>query len=213
GPAGRPPRAPRGGDRRVRLPRRQQPRARLVRPGRHGRGAPRPGPGRGPARPVPPRHRRDRPCRGDDRVDRAAPVLRGESRRARRPPVRGAGEDPQPASGGERRRDPGARRSRATRRGEPTRAGGTMTRGMVLAAGLGTRLGPLSDELPKPLLPVANIPLVRWALALLRRAGIAETVVNLHHRGDAIAAELDGEVRFSREDTILGTGGGIRRAL
>src|SRR5262249_35544769 len=42
---------------------------------------------------------------------------------------------------------------------------------------------------------------------------IAETVVNLHHRGDAIAAELDGEVRFSREDTILGTGGGIRRAL
>jgi NDP-sugar pyrophosphorylase family protein len=84
---------------------------------------------------------------------------------------------------------------------------------MVLAAGFGTRLGTLSDELPKPLLPVADIPLVRWALALLRRAGIAETVVNLHHHGDSIAAELGDEVRFSREPAILGTGGGIRHAL
>ncbi len=84
---------------------------------------------------------------------------------------------------------------------------------MILAAGLGTRLWPLSDELPKPLLPVADIPLVRWALGLLRRAGIDDTVVNLHHHGDAIAAELGDEVRYSREETILGTGGGIRRAL
>jgi NDP-sugar pyrophosphorylase family protein len=84
---------------------------------------------------------------------------------------------------------------------------------MILAAGFGTRLGTLSDERPKPLLPVADVPLVRWALALLRGAGIAEVVVNLHHHADAIAAELGDEVRTSREANILGTGGGIRRAL
>lgn len=90
---------------------------------------------------------------------------------------------------------------------------------MVLAAGFGSRLGTLSDERPKPLLPIAGVPLVRWAMALLRAAGIPDVVVNLHHRGDLIAAELAAppsvgmKVAFSREEKILGTGGGIRHAL
>ncbi len=88
-----------------------------------------------------------------------------------------------------------------------------MTRAMILAAGFGSRLGTLSDERPKPLLPVADVPLIRYALALLRGHGANEVVVNLHHRGDLIERELGDEVRYSREAKILGTGGGIRHAL
>ncbi len=94
-----------------------------------------------------------------------------------------------------------------------------MTRAMILAAGFGTRLGALSDERPKPLLPVADVPLIRYAVALLRGHGVRGIVVNLHHRGDLIMDELgDGRelgvhVVYSPEDTILGTGGGIRHAL
>ena len=84
---------------------------------------------------------------------------------------------------------------------------------MILAAGLGSRLGTLSDERPKPMLPVADVPLVRWALDLLRGAEIRDVVVNLHHRAEIIERELGDEVRYSREAEILGTGGGIRRAL
>jgi NDP-sugar pyrophosphorylase family protein len=94
-----------------------------------------------------------------------------------------------------------------------------MTRAMILAAGLGTRLGSLSDERPKPLLPVCDIPLIRYSMALLAGHGIEDIVVNLHHRGQQIADELkDGsrlgvKLTYSREDTLLGTGGGIRHAL
>lgn len=94
-----------------------------------------------------------------------------------------------------------------------------MTRAMILAAGLGTRLGALSDERPKPLLPVADAPLIRYAVALLHGHGVRDLVVNLHHRGELIERELgDGaalgvSVRYSREERILGTGGGIRHAL
>jgi NDP-sugar pyrophosphorylase family protein len=88
---------------------------------------------------------------------------------------------------------------------------------MILAAGFGTRLGALSDERPKPLLPVADVPLILYAIALLRGAGVRDVVVNLHHRGDlieeALAPVRDLRVHFSREEKILGTGGGIRRAL
>lgn len=91
---------------------------------------------------------------------------------------------------------------------------------MVLAAGLGSRLGGLSELRPKPLLPVCDIPLIRYATALVRAAGLSEVVVNLHHLGDLLSEELgDGgdqglRVRYSREDgKILGTGGGLRAAL
>ncbi len=84
-----------------------------------------------------------------------------------------------------------------------------MTRALILAAGFGTRLGALSDERPKPLLPVCDIPLIRYAVALLRGHGIDEIAVNLHHRGELIRAELGDGFHYSEEATILGTGGGI----
>ncbi len=84
-----------------------------------------------------------------------------------------------------------------------------MTRAIILAAGLGTRLGGLSDERPKPLLPVCDVPLIRYAVALLRGHGIDEIAVNLHHRGELIRAELGEGFHYSEEREILGTGGGL----
>lgn len=86
-----------------------------------------------------------------------------------------------------------------------------MIRALILAAGFGTRLGSLSDERPKPLLPVCNIPLIRYAVALLRGHGVTEVAVNLHHRGDLIRQELGEGFLYSEEESILGTGGGIAR--
>ena len=89
---------------------------------------------------------------------------------------------------------------------------------MILAAGLGTRLRPLSNSVPKPLLPVAGKPLSVWNLLLLRRYGITEVIINLHHLGHLIEKELGDGSRFgmrlaySREPVILGTGGGIKQA-
>ena len=86
-----------------------------------------------------------------------------------------------------------------------------MTRAIILAAGLGTRLGALSDERPKPLLPVCDVPLIRYAVAQLRGAGIDEIAVNLHHRGELIRGELGDGFYYSEEETILGTGGGLTK--
>jgi len=84
-------------------------------------------------------------------------------------------------------------------------------RAMILAAGFGTRLGTLGEERPKPMFPVCDIPLVRYALALLRGHDVGEICVNLHHHGELIEAELGDEVSYSREEVILGTGGGLQR--
>jgi NDP-sugar pyrophosphorylase family protein len=89
---------------------------------------------------------------------------------------------------------------------------------MVLAAGLGTRLRPLTEETPKALLPVAGRPLIHYPLLLLKRYGITDIVINLHHHGNKIADALgDGQalglrLRYSWEPAILGTGGGIKQA-
>lgn len=90
---------------------------------------------------------------------------------------------------------------------------------MILAAGYGTRLGPITKYVPKPMLPMVGAPLVRWAVLWLRHHGIREIVVNLHHLGEQIESELgDGrrlgvEIAYSREaGQILGTGGGLRQA-
>lgn len=90
---------------------------------------------------------------------------------------------------------------------------------MILAAGLGTRLGGLSALRPKPMLPVCGTPLVRWVALWLRSQGVREVVVNLHHLGEQIEAELgDGSglgmaIAYSREDgEVLGTGGALRHA-
>jgi NDP-sugar pyrophosphorylase family protein len=91
-------------------------------------------------------------------------------------------------------------------------------RAMVLAAGFGRRLGPLTDTLPKPLMPVAGRPILAHILAFLRAGGIEEVVVNLHHLGDRIEEAIgDGgafgvRVRYSREPVIRDTGGGIKQA-
>lgn len=91
-------------------------------------------------------------------------------------------------------------------------------RAMVLAAGRGTRLAPLTDRLPKPLVAVAGTPMLVHILAFLRAGGIDEVVINLHHLGHLIEREIgDGRafglrVRYSWEPEILDTGGGIKRA-
>ena len=89
---------------------------------------------------------------------------------------------------------------------------------MVLAAGRGQRLAPLTDTCPKPLMPVGDAPLLEHILAFLRAGGIDEVIINLHHLGHMIEARIgDGRrfgltVRYSREDPILDTGGGIKQA-
>lgn len=95
----------------------------------------------------------------------------------------------------------------------------TPPRAMILAAGYGTRLGQLTQIRPKPMLPICGAPLVRWSILWLRAQGVREFVINLHHLGEQIAAELgDGsalgvDIAYSHEQgLILGTGGGLRHA-
>lgn len=90
--------------------------------------------------------------------------------------------------------------------------------GMILAAGLGTRLRPLTDVRPKALIEVGGRPMIEYPLHMLAAAGVEEVVVNLHHLGDQIRDTLgDGQrygvrIRYSPEDPILDTGGAIARA-
>jgi mannose-1-phosphate guanylyltransferase len=87
---------------------------------------------------------------------------------------------------------------------------------MVLAAGLGVRMRPLTLLRAKPALPVLNRPLIEWTMTALSRAGVKDVVVNLHHLPDTVTAALGNgrrhglRIRYSREDRILGTGGGPR---
>ncbi len=93
----------------------------------------------------------------------------------------------------------------------------TPLRAMVLAAGMGSRLGGISDELPKPLLPVCNHPLLSYALSLCRGYGIKEVAINLHHLGHLITntigtgASFGMDIHYSSEPQLLGTGGGVRK--
>ena len=91
---------------------------------------------------------------------------------------------------------------------------------MILAAGRGERMRPLTDKLPKPLLPVAGKPLLQYHVEALAKAGITELVINHARFGGRIEAFLaDGaafgvNIRYSAEgDSPLGTGGGIKQAL
>ena len=93
-------------------------------------------------------------------------------------------------------------------------------RAMVLAAGLGTRLRPLTHTLPKPLLPVANRPILEYTFSLLARAGLGveDVVVNTHHLSERLEDGLRSldthslRVHLSREPKILGTAGGPKKA-
>lgn len=91
-----------------------------------------------------------------------------------------------------------------------------INKAMLLAAGLGTRLRPLTYTVPKPLLPIGDKKLIEYPLGLLIKYGVPEVIINLHHMGDMIKDYLgDGsrygiEIHYSEEREILGTGGGIK---
>lgn len=88
---------------------------------------------------------------------------------------------------------------------------------MILAAGLGARMRPLTDRMPKPLIEVDGRALIDHALDRLAEIGVAEVVVNVHHLADKIEAHLKArtrpKIRFSREADRLETGGGVKNAL
>jgi NDP-sugar pyrophosphorylase family protein len=89
---------------------------------------------------------------------------------------------------------------------------------MVLAAGQGTRLHPLTHATPKALVPVSGRPMIEYSLLLLKRYGIREIIINLHHLGDQIESRLgDGarwglQITYSKEPELLDTGGGLLKA-
>lgn len=91
------------------------------------------------------------------------------------------------------------------------------SKAVILAAGRGERLRPLTDGLPKPMLPIGGRPLLEHLLALLVEAGVREVAINLHHRPEAVRAYLgDGSrlglrVLYSQEEALLGTAGALRR--
>jgi mannose-1-phosphate guanylyltransferase len=89
---------------------------------------------------------------------------------------------------------------------------------MILAAGLGTRLRPLTDERPKALVEVGGRTLLEIAIARLKDCGVREVIVNVHHFPDMIAEYLKKNgnfgmrVEISREEVLLDTGGGLKKA-
>ncbi len=89
---------------------------------------------------------------------------------------------------------------------------------MILAAGLGTRLRPLTDDRPKALVEVAGRPMISWVIARLARHGFTDLIINAHHFSEQIAAFSDAfahpgiSLTVSPEEEILDTGGGVRKA-
>lgn len=92
-----------------------------------------------------------------------------------------------------------------------------ITSAMVLAAGRGERMRPLTDTIPKPLVAVAGKPIIDWQLDLLAEGGIQTSVVNVSYLGHLLEAHLAARtsprILISREEVALETGGGIRQAL
>ena len=90
-------------------------------------------------------------------------------------------------------------------------------KGMIFAAGRGERLKPMTLEVPKPLFPVVNIPIIRYNIELLKKYGITEIAINLFHLPRLIEQELgDGSsigvrLTYSHEEELWGTGGGLKR--
>ena len=88
---------------------------------------------------------------------------------------------------------------------------------MILAAGLGTRLRPLTNHAPKCMLPLAGRPLIDWELQWLGSFGVTECVINLHYLPDMVRAYVgDGSqygmrVHYSYEPELLGTAGAVKK--
>lgn len=86
----------------------------------------------------------------------------------------------------------------------------------ILAAGLGTRLQPITKDIPKPLIPVMGIPIICYSLMLLKEAKINSVVCNLHYKHQEIIDFFNAnnnfgfDIKFSIEEVILGTGGGLK---
>ena len=89
---------------------------------------------------------------------------------------------------------------------------------MILAAGVGSRLRPLTDEIPKALLEVGGAPMISHMIRRLQSAGVTEVVVNLFHLGERIVEFLTSKghfglrIEFTREEVLLDTGGGLKNA-
>lgn len=88
---------------------------------------------------------------------------------------------------------------------------------MILAAGEGTRMRPLTDRMPKPMLPVGGRPALEYTVAWLRHHGIRTLLINLHYQPDAVIRHFGNgsaysvSIEYSIEEQILGTAGGTRR--
>ncbi|MBA2764526.1 MAG: NDP-sugar synthase [Thermoleophilaceae bacterium] len=81
---------------------------------------------------------------------------------------------------------------------------------MVLAAGLGTRLRPLTHEIPKPMVPVLDRPVMAHILGLLERNGFDQVIANLHYFPEAIRDYFGDRIEYRHEEKLLGTAGGVR---
>lgn len=90
-----------------------------------------------------------------------------------------------------------------------------ITTAMILAAGFGRRMAPLTESTPKPLVPLAGTPLIDWPLDRLARAGVTRFVINTHYLSDQLQAHFKDrdDVVLTHESEIQETGGGVRDAL
>ena len=84
---------------------------------------------------------------------------------------------------------------------------------MILAAGRGERMRPLTDSMPKPLIPVAGRSMLERSVDALEACGVTNIVVNVHHLGEQIADRLAGRAHIIREERLLETGGSVKNAL
>ena len=81
---------------------------------------------------------------------------------------------------------------------------------MVLAAGLGTRLKPITFEIPKPMVPVLDRPVMAHTVRLLERQGFDQLIANLHYYPDTIRDYFGDRLQYRFEEELLGTAGGVR---
>ena len=88
---------------------------------------------------------------------------------------------------------------------------------IILAGGRGKRLKPVTDYVPKPLVPIKNIPIIEWQIRYLKKFGIKEVIICTGYKADMIESylsmkKLGMKIKFSIEKTPLGTGGAIKKA-